>query len=283
MLAKPPVTTPAERILAEYARKRQLAALRSAHGHECEALIDLVRAVDHAAFALTLAPNCADLIAHDTNRKLMIRGVAAALSPFLKKLRGRTGGIPWRPTTTVRSAWADQLLIDCGLLTVLRRLAAGEHYGLTETRFRGAGKLVITVNTDVAEASSRHSEASLRRFGYGAIDWTSTITTIIDKDEADRRLDRYVQPHYDWFIRYDSDEQLEDFYHGRAAIWSWVIAEGEALPDSAIVAGRRFEEWRDVNIEACRVAMQHIACAAGVLEPIQDRLPPWVPSLLRRP
>ena len=246
--------TPAERVLAECATKRQLAAVKSVHGQEGEALIELVRAADSAAFASKFGP-------HDENAGLMIRGIAPALAPFLKKLRGRPGPVPWWPTTPGLSAWADQLLIDCGLLTWLRRLAAAERYGLSKTHFRGSGKLVITVDDDRAEASGRRSEAWLRRTGQRFAAGTDTNATLIDPDEAARRLDRYVQPQYGWFLRYDSDAELEDFYYDQAEIWSWGIAEGEALPDAAIVAGRRFEEWREVNIMACSRAVQHIACA----------------------
>ncbi len=84
---------------------------------------------------------------------------------------------------------------------------------------------------------------------------------IIDRDEAVRRLDAYVQQRDGWFMRYESDSDLEDFYREQAMIWSYATAEAEALPDAAIVAGRTFEQWRNVNLEACSRALRHIACA----------------------
>ena len=61
-------------------------------GREREAVIEIVRTVDYAAFAFTQAPNRAELVATDTDRHEMLAGAATALRPFLEALRDQPGG-----------------------------------------------------------------------------------------------------------------------------------------------------------------------------------------------
>jgi hypothetical protein len=81
----------AEDIFADYLRRLQTHALANLHGSEREALIELVRGLDHATFAITLAPNREELLERDSARILMIRGAAPALRPILaRRFRSRS-------------------------------------------------------------------------------------------------------------------------------------------------------------------------------------------------
>jgi hypothetical protein len=141
----------AEQRIAELIRQIQARALQTRQGREREAIIEIVRSLDHAAFAFCLAPNRSDLIARDAARHAMLVGAATALRPFLEIVRDDPGGVPWGPSNRAITDIADGYLINCGELAALKRIAAMERYGVAEATFLSDDKLVIEVAADDGE------------------------------------------------------------------------------------------------------------------------------------
>jgi hypothetical protein len=250
----------AEDIFADYLRRIQKQARAKVHGSEREAVIELVRGLDHATFALTLAPNREELLERDSARILMIRGAAPALRPFLEHLKGTGGGIPWGPTHPGRGDWADRFLMQCGLLSHLQRLAAFEKFGLSHAKFVGKKKLILEVQFAGAEEADRAAGSWISELQSRRLQQMEDLAAVTH-DDLLARIDQYVGIQSGWGIRYDSDEELLAFYRALAAAWASDCAEAEALPSTAVIGGRPFEAWREVNEAAFGRVLHHIAFA----------------------
>jgi hypothetical protein len=250
----------AEDIFADYLRRLQKHALANLHGSEREALIELVRGLDHATFAITLAPNREELLERDSARILMIRGAAPALRPFLEHLKDAGGGVPWRPTHPGRSNWADRFLMQCGLISHLQRLAAFEKFGLSHAKFVGKKKLILEVQYAGAEAADRAAGSWVSELKWRRLQQIENLAALAH-DDLLARIDQNVGIQSGWCIRYDSDEELLAFYRTLAAAWASNCAESEALPPTAVVGGRPFKAWREVNEAAFGRILHHIAFA----------------------
>jgi hypothetical protein len=77
-------------IRSEYL-ERAAAAWR---GRERQLLLELVRGLDEAAFAFTMAPNREQLKRRDEVRHYILRGAASALRPVLESVRDDPGRRP---------------------------------------------------------------------------------------------------------------------------------------------------------------------------------------------
>lgn len=244
--------------------------LSATAGHEQAALIELVRALDHIAFAFMLAPDREHLLANDHARHLMLRGAGPALEPLLKKVAGAEGGIPWRPTTTYRSDWADKTLHKCGILVTALRLAELERYGLARSQLVDSDNIVIEVVDDALEQVDRELVSLQRSADQGSISAEGerlASRSLFFRD----RIDQYIGIDGGWYIRYDSDEQLRDYYRDLAAYKAYGISEGYELPDQALLGSLHFEQWRNACISASGRVMKHIACATR-LRALNDSL-----------
>lgn len=244
--------------------------LSATAGHEQAALIELVRALDHIAFAFTLASDREHLLANDRARHLMLRGAGPALEPLLKKVAGAEGGIPWGPTTTQRSDWADTALHKCGILATTLRIAELERYGLAHSQIIDSDHIVIEVVDDAIEQADREFVSLQRSLEQGSINAEGerlASQALFFRD----RIDQYIGVDGGWYIRYDSDEQLRDYYRDLAAYKAYRISEGHELPDQALLGSLQFERWRNACISASGRVLKHVACATR-LRALNDNL-----------
>lgn len=230
-------------------------------GQERLFLIELVRGLDEASFAFTMAPNRAQLVRDDAVRHLILLGGASALRPFIEKIQNDPGGVPWGPTSPELSSLADQHLINCGRLSVVHRLATMERYGLAEATFLADDRLVLEViSDDDGDAIERDASAwlsNLARHRLSAIEKRMAAA----KDEMASRIDRYAEVHDGWFLRYDPDEDTIAYHRDFATIYNAGTAEADALPGAALLGGRSFSEWNEASITAYGRVLHHIACA----------------------
>ena len=248
--------------------ERRIAELRAAYlartagawrGHERVFLIELVRALDEAAFAFTMAPNRDQLVRDDDARHAILWGAASALRPFLEAVQNDSSGVPWAPTSPELSSLADRHLLDCGLLTNLQRLAALERYGLANASFLGDDHLILEVTSDGGERAEKKSGAWL-------VEWERQRLAAAEarlaamKSQVAKRIDGYADVHDGWFIRYDPDRDMIEYHRDYATVLSAGIAEASALPSAALLGGRSFADWNSASLTALGRLLHHVAC-----------------------
>lgn len=256
-------------IRAEYLA-RTTAAWR---GREREFVIELVRGLDEAAFAFTMAPNREQLKRQDIVRHHILRGAASALEPFLERLAGDKGGVPWGPTSSQLSSLADQYLASCGEMSAVLRAAMLERYGLAKATFYGSERVALEVASDAKDSEERVAGAWLSHSIRGRS--TAEERQLAGrKNEIAHKIDRYVGIHNGWFIRYDNDDELLGYHRRLASIYAAGTAEGRALPREALLGGRPFCEWNESSISAFGRVLHHVAFAT--------RLKATAPSLEMR-
>lgn len=230
-------------------------------GLECTMLIELVRSLDHIAFAFRLAPNRDELVRRDRARNYMLCGAAIALRPLLEVMADRAGGVPWGPTSDHLTKLADSYLHHCGCLAHLRRLVELEKYGLARTRFDGRKSLTIEVSTDTGEVVGRTSEAWLRTYLQSGDDADELLAR---KRQRRKRIDRYTRIDRGWFIRYAPDERSIAYHQKLAVVRAGGFAEAKAMPAEALLGGRPFRQWTEAAIAASGRVLHHIACATAL-------------------
>lgn len=252
-----------------YRAERHIAKIRAEYlehtvaawsGYERVFLIELVRGLDEAAFALTLAPNRAELIQEDTARHYMVLGSATAIRPFLAAIRNDPGGVPWVPTSHKLSSIADRHLRNCGELAAVQRLAALERYGLAEAQFCSDDHLILEVESDDDDFAEVRSGAWLSEQVRQQLA-ASEARMAAMKNEVTANIDRYTDVHDGWFIRYDPDREMIEYHRDCATMFAAGTAEADALPGDAMLGGRTFAEWNETSITALGRVLHHIACA----------------------
>ena len=225
-------------------------------GHEREAVIEIVRAADEAAFATRFFPE------DDPNRKtrrIILSGVAGALATFLPAIKHSGPGLPFSPTNDSRMAWIDSMLIEFGKLAELQRIAAMERYGLARCEQTSPREIKIEVAAGIAELMDRRANQWLRAETMdrvaklqGPPPEPERITALLDASSA---------VHDGWFIRYEGDGELLGYYQERAITEVLGYPESEALAHDAEIGGRLFAEWRATCFAALARVFNHIAYA----------------------
>lgn len=259
----------AERRIAEIQAEYLARAVAVWRGYERVLLVELVRGLDEAAFALTMAPNRGQLIQEDAARHAIILGAASALRPFLEVIRDDPGGVPWAPTSPKLSSIADQHLLNCGNLAAIQRLAAFEQYGLAEATFQADDHLILEVESDDEERAEVRSGAWLNAQVRKKLAAAEARMAAM-KNQVAANIDRYTGVHDGWFIRYDPDWEMIEYHRDYAAIYSAGTAEADALPRTALLGGRSFAEWNESSATALGRVFHHIACAARLKATNQD-------------
>jgi len=248
----------AEQAIEGLIRDAQNLVARNWAGHERTLLIELVRSLDHIAFAFRMAPNCVELSNRDVARNFMLRGAAMALRPLLEAVAGQVGYVPWGPANYQMVEAADRYLLHFGYLAHVRRLVEMERYGLAKTTFAGDEQLTIEVSRDAGEWSDKAMEAWLQSEKQQGSDIDELIAR---KKQSRKRIDRHVSIDGGWFIRYDGDERSLAYHRALAAVRARGVPESEALPAETLLGGRSFREWNEASISAQGRVLRHIACA----------------------
>ncbi|HYC59901.1 MAG TPA: hypothetical protein VEK79_10090 [Thermoanaerobaculia bacterium] len=240
--------------LAEY----QARVLLTWRGHEKELVFELARAIDEAAFAVTFPPPREPV---PPGYSTILFGAATALRPLLPKLAHAPSGVPWFPTTAEWSRAADGHLMNCGRFANLLRLAALERYGLAEGTLTAPDRLLLEIENSNVEREDVEALHALRELPHDPLN-----RIIPSSRKLLRRIDRFVDVDREYFIRYDADDELIEYYHGVAAERAQRFLEGEALPPDARIGGRTFGEWLGAAIAASGRVLKHIAFSARLME-----------------
>lgn len=230
-------------------------------GHERELLIEMVRGLDEAAFAFTLAPNRIELRRDDDFRQLMLDGAASAMAPLLLCLRDKSGGVPWGPSVSDMAMLADTHLATCGMIATVLRITQLERFGLAEATFLADDQLFIEVASGAEERAERAAGAWLIREA-GGIYRRAGRRLAAQKDAIARQIDRCVYPADGWFIGYDNTDELVAYHRQAARIYGAGVPEASALPPGALLGDRSFSSWIDVSLLAYGATLQHCAFAS---------------------
>lgn len=254
----------AEQAIADIRAAYAARAAAAWRGWEREFVIELVRGLDEAAFAFTMAPNHAQLMSRDVNRYYILAGAASGLRPFLQALHDDGDGVPWGPTSREKMAAADQYLMNSGRLAILQRVAALERYGLAEVNFTRDDHLVIGVAPDPEEEAETEIGAKLANRARRALSGRLRELAA-QKPQVAAQLDAYAWVVDGWTIGYDNDEALVAYHREMARIRASGTAEAEALPAAASIGGRAFAQWNEASVVACGGLLQHIAFATRLM------------------
>src|ERR1051326_2238477 len=120
----------AEAMLAPRLAELEKRAREVWKGVERQAVIEIVRSADEAAFAIRfLSQGEADARTFQTT----LHGVAPALATFLPALKGSGPGLPFGPSNPATASWMNGMLLEFGKIAELQRIAALERYGLCKS------------------------------------------------------------------------------------------------------------------------------------------------------
>lgn len=248
-------------LVAETTLRRKLAELQ-AHvrkawaGLEREAVIEIVRSADYAAFINYIMP------AGDPSRtslRLILHGVAPALATFLPSMVTGGRGLPFGPASPRLVSLTDSMLTEFGRIAELQRLAELERHGLSQSRMTGTTDMLIEVQADAAESMDRGATRWLQAETMRRVAHMQALPP--DAKHVEELLDATSGVHDGWFIRYDGHEDLIEAYRDRAMIEVLGCAESEALAHDVIIGGKPFAEWRAICVAALGRAFNHIAYA----------------------
>jgi hypothetical protein len=233
-------------------------------GREREAIIEIVRSADLAAYLKRFLPQN-----HPSrnSQRLILDGVAGAIACFLPSTVKGGRGLPFGPSIPELEAWITSMLKDFGKLAELQRIAALERYGLSRSAWIDDRNMQIVIEPDLAESMDRDASTwlqyeTMRRVSalQGALPEAASIAGLLDTTSG-------VQD--GWFIRYDGDQRLVEYDRERAMVEVLAFAESEALAHDALIGGRAFAEWRAVCVAALGRVLNHIGYATS----LQKRFP----------
>ncbi|MES2973481.1 MAG: hypothetical protein V4757_07720 [Pseudomonadota bacterium] len=227
---------------------------------EREAIIAIVRTLDMLAVR-RMWRNSSDGSSNGQKNEefFAFAGVAAALKPFLTRVEGFPGPLPWHPMTPQDESFARWYLNECGELSYLKRLAATERYGLVVASLVGDNKILLSVSEGAPEYASFSAMKEKRsrtgeKSGKGG-----------DKrgwERRHRRMQSFVDVVDGWFIRYDNDWEIVEAYRSQAQAVASTFFEAEALDSSVVLGDRDFGTWKHACDQALGRVLAHIDFAA---------------------
>lgn len=258
------MTSVAEPILRTKFDELQAQARETWNGLEREAVIEIVRAADYAAYIIHCSaegPDSLDGTSLDRLRVILL-GVAPALATFLPSMKGGRG-LPFNPSTLQIARLTDQMLFDFGTLARLQRFAAMERYGLGRSEMVDATTIRMEMQPGVAELMDAHAGRWLTGETKRRI--ARTLGPPPDRAYLEGLLDVTSSVHDGWFISYEGHPYLKNVYRQRATIEVLGCIEAEALPDEAMIGGKPFSEWRTVCVKSLERVFNHVAYASRLM------------------
>ncbi|MDH4609718.1 hypothetical protein [Pseudomonas sp. BN102] len=250
--------TDAEQAIAQQLCSFQEKAARMWHGHEREAVIALIRALDTSVEI--------HLQGIGKNRYISL-GTAAALRPFLSRLGNQPGALAWKPMPAEVARFAYSYLESCGQLTHLSRMAALERQALAMTSRPSASHVVIKVPYSVPELSLQYAMKARKRRALAESPEDSLEE--LRWRRLRERMKSYVDAPGGWFIHYESDMEIVSAYQERARLYGKGFLEAEAFPDDVMLGDRTFGEWK----QACDQELGRILCHIDFVGLLQRKRP----------
>jgi hypothetical protein len=258
------MTGVAEPILEAKLAELQAHARKTWSGLEREAVIEIVRSADYAAYIILCSSEAEeplDRAALDRLR-LILLGVAPALATFMPLMKGGRG-LPFGPSAPQNVRLTDAMLFRFGTLARLQRFAAMERYGLGRSEMVDATTMRLEMQPGIAEqmdveAGQWLTEETKRRVAR-------LQGPPPDKAYIESLLDATSGVHDGWFISYEGHPELIETHRQRAMIDVLGCAETEALPHDAMIGGRPFAEWRTLCVAALGRVFNHVAYASRLM------------------
>lgn len=254
----------AEPLLQQNFAELQAHARKAWNGLEREAVIEIVRAADYAAYIIHCSAEGPDKLneASLDDLRLILNGVAPALATFLPLMKGGKG-LPFNPTTSQTARWIDSMLFEFGTLARLQRFAALERYGLLRSEMIGAANIRLEVQAGVGELMDRDAARWLTHE-------TKRRVTRMQGPPPDTKyiqglLDATSDVHDGWFIRYEGHPDLVEAHQQFAMVEVLGCIEAEALPHEAMIGGRPFAEWRGICVAALGRVFNHVAYVSRLM------------------
>ena len=250
------------KILAEQVIERELERCQNRaatvwHGVPKTAVMEIVRSLDVAAFYRWVT-GYDDSSDGDAARRADLYagiGAAAALRPFLAKIKGMRGGVPLSRSTANSTRFTYAYLVCCGELSHLRRMAALERYGLASTQWTAPNQMHIEVRRGLPEQAALYAIRSLRPRASQRL---VSQPTLEEKKELWDRMRGYVDTDPQTFIRYDNDLEIVSSYRADARAYGQHYLEGEAFPSNVVLGDRTFGEWKNACDQALGRILTHI-------------------------
>lgn len=248
-------------LLDEYIKEWVLNQTCMIAGNEQLAMIELVRSADLHAYYLHFFRS-PELTADFAHKCSMIRiGLVPFLRILLPLIEQLGDGIPWQPSTEGRASWADNVLNDCGELTLLRRLASGERYGLVQCMAHSRNHVSIRILATDDDALDRADQVWLSNRTHESLRELQDDLSRQMLGWARDRIDQYVGIHRDHFIQYDSDIELLALYQRQVRCLLSGSPEADALPDHVRLGPFTFGEWKEIAVTGAARALLHISFA----------------------
>jgi hypothetical protein len=262
------MTGVAEPILQAKLAELQEQVRKAWSGLEREAVIEIVRSADYAAYIIHSSSED-DRLDNDSldELRLILNGVSPALATFLPLLNGGAG-LPFGPAAPQTVRWVDSMLFEFGKLARLQRFAAMERYGLGRSEMLDAATLRMEMQPGLAELMDRDASRWLMDETMRRVALKSGPPP--DREYIEGLLDATSSVHDGWFVSYEGHGQLIEAYRQYAMIEVLGCVEAEALPHDALIGGRPFAEWRAVCIAALGRVFNHVAYASRLRARFSD-------------
>jgi hypothetical protein len=255
------MTGVAEPLLQKKFAELQAHARKTWNGLERQAVIEIVRSADYAAYIIHSSSEGPDSLDEESvdDLRLILSGVAPALATFLPLIKGDRG-LPFGPATTEIVQWIDSMLHEFGRLARLQRFAALERYGLSRSELVNPTTIRMEVQAGIGELMDRDASRWLN---------AETMRRVVlmqgplpDRSYIEGLLDSTSGVHDEWFIKYEGHLDLIEAHQQLAMVEVLGCAEAEALPHEAIIGGRPFAEWRTLCVAALGRVFTHVAYAS---------------------
>ena len=224
-------------------------------------LLELVRAADLHAYFLHCFSRRDATVELMMKCQFIIHGIGPVLKALLPLVEGRGGGMPWPPTNSERAQWADQVLHQAGRLSMLRRPAYSERYGLVRCEVHSDQHFAIHLLGKDDESRDREDIVWLVN---KTLDEQRAHLDHLDsqvKGWARNRIDRAVRIDRKHFIRYDSDRGLLNLYQEYVQRFMIDSAESDTFPDDVRIGPRTFGDWKRIATIAAARAALHLSFA----------------------
>ncbi|WP_448135155.1 hypothetical protein [Stenotrophomonas rhizophila] len=237
----------AESMLLEKLRSLQERVGQMFYGNEKLATLEIIRSLDLIFTRERTSEAPADEGFYE--RYFARCGVPEALMPFMKKAHQAVVGVPWTASDTNRSIIVQKYIVECGKLVDLLRLVRLARHGLTSVTTL-PGYIKISVKSDAPERA-----AVLRRRDIASSILTdSEVPSLAPIDARMREMVRHDEL---FFIDYETDNEIEEYFYLDAQRMRVGCPESEAFPDDCVIGERTFAEWREECERACARILRH--------------------------
>ena len=255
-------------ILTTIIREEEERILATFPGERRWGLLELVRAIDnYLVYVLGLDKKKRDEEIDSERWDLYRHGQNKAISLFVDQSSILPSPSLTR-STPVHQQWADSVIGSCGRLGICEMILTLHRYGLVELSVPSPRTIHATV--------SQH-ELGVEPFEADEIRIFGDLATEIDQHIRDQALairpgiialmKPLVAPWQDHFIQYDTNLEIDSYYHSQGHLWARAQYEPgqDAFPPQATFGDLPFELYREAVVHVISWTLKHIAFSGLLL------------------